>query len=574
MPIWPWLVAPALMLLLIVGFSAGCLLLANRGGKVVAPPTPEEVAVVAEPPAPPPEDPPTEQPAAGPHDLPAVAAPPPAPSEEPPAAVVPLTPGHRPRPTPSPELAAVAPAPRPAASVAPLPQLSQTLLLTPTKEPSKEAPKATPEREAQYDRVVDRFILADVGRLRGLEARKAVLDLQALGPEAIPALVRGLNRSATLDASCPVMSISEKLGALLAKCNDMELLAQVRDDIGKGVGFTPYASYLTALKQSCADRVKKSQDTFKSRLPQLVAALKSKDPATRVKAANTLGLGGAAAKTAIPALVEALKDDDPLVSGYAARALAALGPSAVPALVKAARSAPDRPVRALAYQSLGESRPVNSEALRALADALADKEPAVRRLAADTLRKLGPEARTTAPDLIAALRAADADVRDGAGLALEAIDPDLRAALPALRRALAEPPAPVPVRASSQEMWCRTVAELAALAAGEPTGPVKPALRELSLRRGEAALIALALAAVSEDRETRALGREMLVKWLAGRPDDRMEDEAARRLKIARRLLDEGRQEAGQEEVRKLIRTHARTRAAEEARQLLAGAEG
>src|SRR4051794_35454380 len=49
MPLWPWLVAPALTLLLIVGLSAGCLLLANRGARA---PQPEPQPVVAIDPAP------------------------------------------------------------------------------------------------------------------------------------------------------------------------------------------------------------------------------------------------------------------------------------------------------------------------------------------------------------------------------------------------------------------------------------------------------------------------------------------------------------------------------------------
>ncbi|HZT83433.1 MAG TPA: HEAT repeat domain-containing protein, partial [Gemmataceae bacterium] len=372
MPVWPWLVAPALMLLLIVGFSAACLLLVNRSGKTLPPPDAEEPTVAAEQSAPSSDGPPKQD--SAPEEGPVLAVPPALP-DDPPGSVAPLFPTRRRQPAPDLELAANTPDKRltAGASITPLPALSEALLLTHRAEAApKEVPKATPEREALYDRAVQRFILYDVGRLRGLEGRRAALDFETLGPDAIPALVRGLNRSATLDASCPVMAISDKLAALLARCNDQELLAQVRDAIGKDVGPTPYAAYLTALKQSCAERVKKSQDHLKARVPQLTAALKSNDAAVRRKAANSLGLAGGDAKAAVPALVEALKDDDPQVRGYAARALAAVGPAAVPALLKAARSAPDRPVRILAYLALGESRPIDGESLRALVDALTD----------------------------------------------------------------------------------------------------------------------------------------------------------------------------------------------------------
>ncbi|HKI35888.1 MAG TPA: HEAT repeat domain-containing protein [Gemmataceae bacterium] len=1064
MSLWPWLVAPALMLLLIVGFSVTFLLLGNRGDKPTPQPEPEAPALVAEQQTAPTDTRPKERPAPSEEDAPRVEPAPAPPAERPVAALAPFFPTRRPQPAPDLELAANAPDNRLAAGVAvgPLPLLSETLLLTSAADTApKEVPRATPEREALYDRVVGRFILYDIGRLRGLEGRKAAADFEALGPDAIRALVRGLNRSATLDASCPVVAISGKLGTLLAACNDVELLAEVRDSIGKGVGPTPYAAYLTALKQASADRLKKSQNLLKPPVPQLVLALKSKDATTRRKAANALGLAGADAKTAVPALVEALKDGDPQVRRYAASALAAIGPPAVAPLLKTAEGGADRQVRSLAYLALGEVRPADGDALRglvralkdpekdiraaaasalarlgvvavpplrqalkdkdasaalalgqigppavnaaipdlvtalkdddkelrvaahhalvrigapavpalsavlrgadlrgwysisvalgkigpdaraavpalteglahddkgvrilaanalvkidpdnaaikpvlneavpalievlqqrdgglrtwaalslgkigpdartsvpaltaaltdadapvraaaadalgrvgprdqaavvglvaaqrdadesvraaaggalarlgksavpaliesfndpseeiragsaeslgrigegavpglvtatgavddrvrrgavtalakvgpaagpavpalvealkdsdrgvrlgaaralaaikpekpdaaeallkrlhepdeefrgacreslvgigrgavgpltgvlkaedpatrraaadllkkigpdardavpgvcaaardadagvraaavtalrdvvtvtadgkvdaageaalqafagalhdadeevriaahlgmirlgraaapALGAALAEKEPAVRRLAVETLRKLGPEAKAAAPDLIAALRDADPEVRDGAGWALEAIDPELRAALPALRQALAAPPKPVPAAASSKEACFRTVAELAAVAAGEPGDSTKQALRELSLRRGEQALLALGLAAVSADRETHDLGREMIVKCLGNRPDDKAEAEAARRLKLARRLRDEGAREAADEDVRKVIKTHPRTHAAEEGRHFLSG---
>jgi HEAT repeat protein len=456
MPLWPWLVAPALMLLLIVGFSVACLLLVNRGGTPGPQSEPEGSAAVAPQPEPPP---------AAPADVPAdrvTAAPQDAEPETTPAhppTMAPPVPTRGPQPALDLGLAANA-SDRGASLVRTaleLPKLSETLRLAPPGEAApKEVPRATPEREALYDAVVQRFILFDVGRLPGLPGRKAALDFEALGPDAIPALVRGLNHSATLDASCPVVSISDKLGRLLASCSDVELLTEVRDSIGKGVGPTLHHAYLTALKQSSAERLKKSKALLKPRVPQLVAALKSKDPATRRKAANTLGLAGAEAKAAVPALVEALKDSDSQARGYAASALAAVGPRAVPALLKAAEASPDRQVRGLAYQALGDSRPADDATPRALVAALGDpdrevrgaaqlglirlgrpaapalakalreKEAAVRRLAAETLQELGPDAKAAAADLVAALRDDDEDVRDAAGRALDVIDPDFR----------------------------------------------------------------------------------------------------------------------------------------------------
>ena len=57
-------------------------------------------------------------------------------------------------------------------------------------------PALTKEEETRIETVVDRLILADTGRLRGDDARKAIKDFDKLGPESIPALIRGLTRSA------------------------------------------------------------------------------------------------------------------------------------------------------------------------------------------------------------------------------------------------------------------------------------------------------------------------------------------------------------------------------------------
>jgi hypothetical protein len=503
MPIWPWLLAPGLMLMLIVGFTAAVLFFVPHDGKRDLQAEPQEAAIVAPEPEPTPAAPadaPAERVTAETQDVPPEAAP------AIPLSQAPLVAASRARPAPDPEPAAKASDRTPSLSRTDLklPKLSDALRITsPGEAATREVPRASPEREALYDAVVQRFILYDIGRLR---ERKAALDFEALGPDAIRALVRGLNQSATLEASCPVVSISDKLGRLLATCNDPELLAEVHDSIGKGVGPTLHHAYLTALKQACAERLKKSKDMLRPRVPQLVASLKSKDPEARRKAANTLGLAGADAKAAVPALAEALKDSDEEVRGYAASALAAIGAPAAPALVKAVEASADPQVRGLA------------------------------------------------------------------GLALEAIDPDFRAALSALRQTRAAVPASGATAKSTKEPCYRTIAELVA-ATGEPSDPAKQALRELALRRGEQALTALTLAAVSDDRELRELGREMLLKYLSGRPNGKSEEEAARRLKLARRALDEGAGGQALDRLRGFIKANPRTRAAEEARQLLAEAQ-
>lgn len=115
------------------------------------------------------------------------------------------------------------------------------------------APKASADLEAEkrFDDVVDRFIEYDIGQLRGAEGERARREFDQLGPEAIPALVRGLNKSAKIYASCPVVVISNKLGQLANRERDPEMLEYVIANVGKGVPKNaPHAARFRALKEN------------------------------------------------------------------------------------------------------------------------------------------------------------------------------------------------------------------------------------------------------------------------------------------------------------------------------------
>lgn len=137
--------------------------------------------------------------------------------------------------------------------------LALTLILFAADPPTaKEKPKHSPyapslpyltkEEEDKIDEIIDRFMLYDIGRLKGVEGAKALKAFKALGPEAIPSLVRGLNRAATIEHSCPVVVIAQKLGRLLAASDDQELMEFVKDNIGSGVGRTRHAGVLQDLR--------------------------------------------------------------------------------------------------------------------------------------------------------------------------------------------------------------------------------------------------------------------------------------------------------------------------------------
>lgn len=119
------------------------------------------------------------------------------------------------------------------------------------RKPSILAPslnQLTREEEKQLDDVIDRFILADTCRLSAAEAKKAAEAFDKLGHDAIPALIRGLNKAAALKHSCPVLMISKKLARLVLASDDPQLLEFARDEIGAGVGRSPHAGTLQDLR--------------------------------------------------------------------------------------------------------------------------------------------------------------------------------------------------------------------------------------------------------------------------------------------------------------------------------------
>lgn len=110
------------------------------------------------------------------------------------------------------------------------------------------SPAAEDDEEKKRDAVINRFILADTGRLAGAEAKKAVEAFKKLGVESVPALLRGLNKSAKLDHSCPVLMIAKKLATILLASDDEKLVEMARDEIGAGLSRSPHAGVLADLR--------------------------------------------------------------------------------------------------------------------------------------------------------------------------------------------------------------------------------------------------------------------------------------------------------------------------------------
>ncbi len=115
-------------------------------------------------------------------------------------------------------------------------------------------PQLTSEEEDQLDKIIDRFMLFDTGQLQGDEGKKALADFEKLGPEAIPALIRGINRAAVMENSCPTLVIAKKLMRMLQASDDAELLDFAYDNIAAGVDRSQHMRVLQDLRVGCMIR--------------------------------------------------------------------------------------------------------------------------------------------------------------------------------------------------------------------------------------------------------------------------------------------------------------------------------
>mgnify|MGYP006969321908 CR=1 FL=1 len=102
-----------------------------------------------------------------------------------------------------------------------------------------------PEEEDRIEAILDRFIEHDLGVRPD---PKAVQEFQALGLEAIPALVRALNRTAPLAQKCPPAMIARKLNSLLLRVQDPEVCDFVRREVGAGIRSGPNVGFLDSVR--------------------------------------------------------------------------------------------------------------------------------------------------------------------------------------------------------------------------------------------------------------------------------------------------------------------------------------
>lgn len=183
-------------------------------------------------------------------------------------------------------------------------------------------PLLTDEEEDKLDATINRFIEADVGKLRGDDYKKALKEFDKIGPEGIPALIRGLNKAATIEGSCPAVVIAKKLAKMLNATEDRELLQFARENIGAGVGRTRHSAVLAELRVACIVRNGALVREAKAR-PATSASPGSTDKGIRLMSVGDLA--AAAGSERGPRLKEVLRE---LETRRSEEAITALGAAA------------------------------------------------------------------------------------------------------------------------------------------------------------------------------------------------------------------------------------------------------
>ena len=247
--------------------------------------------------------------------------------------------------------------------------------------------------------------------VRGDEPRPSAYEaaLRAIGPAAVPALLKQLDRPDRQAQAIAVRALgfldSDYTYAVVPRLIALLGVRDLRLEAASALG--------------CL-RARKA-------VPPLIAGLKDSDPAFRARAAETLGRIGwerqmaqysawTTTRGAIAPLAAALKDPDPRVRAAAARALTDIGSEAAvatPDLI-AAMGDPAASVRAAALRAFPRVGPVPGTAIGIVVRLLQDPDSAVRQAAARAIGDEELDRAAVIDGLLAALEDPDAEVRAAA----------------------------------------------------------------------------------------------------------------------------------------------------------------
>jgi HEAT repeat protein len=282
--------------------------------------------------------------------------------------------------------------------------------------------------------------------------REIVLALGRIDPEAKPVLaalgksLRDLDHSVSQSATDVLVRIGkagrpsdsllasgaahEQAVAILGTAStDKDLQVCLRSIAALGLigGDRVIPPLAAAVKRKEATVRKKAVESLekvgpknKTVVPALMAALKEVDGDIRHYAIETLGGFGAEAKSAMPVLIETLDDRDMDIRIQAVRALVRIDPTAkevVPALEKLLHDS-ERDVRLEALDALGRC---GKPAVAPLLESLKDLDSNILVHAAESLGRIGPEAKEALPALSLLLKDDVEEVRNVAAAALKKI---------------------------------------------------------------------------------------------------------------------------------------------------------
>jgi HEAT repeat protein len=170
-----------------------------------------------------------------------------------------------------------------------------------------------------------------------------------------------------------------------------------------------------------SSRIPVCKTSVEELITDLIVKLDGEDPHTRFRAVTNLYGIGPRAKRALASLIERLNDPHLPTRQFAATALAKIDPASdlvVSALVANLKEDQPSNVRQEIVRALGSSR--TKKATEALANALFDDDPLVRRYSVISLKVLGRDAKDAAPALQKLMETeTDEEIRSQATVAID-----------------------------------------------------------------------------------------------------------------------------------------------------------
>jgi len=251
----------------------------------------------------------------------------------------------------------------------------------------------------------------------GDNSYRATGALREIGPGAIPALVRALERRPAAWLKTYALIVNCSPGFLKPKLSTRYLDLARRE------------SQIPRVRVAAAQVLGDLGPAARNAVPALVEALRDRDPTLRRNAAFALGKIRAKPALVVPALAGLLSDRNEEVRMYAAIALKKFGSQAVSAVPDLIAALTDRnwQVRDRAALALGAIGKKQGGVVPALEEALQDEHRYVRSSAATALASLAPHTRSARAALAQARYDPDAEVRYSANVAMRQMDPEAAA---------------------------------------------------------------------------------------------------------------------------------------------------